>query len=128
MQRNVADHDPTDDDLAAMYLTDKKNGLIRELDDHEELEVLLEFFSKQVEEIVNEAENIEVNVAGHLMSLSNANPVVKRAIYPRNSRANIRFESQRLARPGPQSKHDMIRYLEGFIQLTHDDFKPTRCR
>lgn len=51
-----------------MYLTDKKNGLTRELDDHEELEVLLESFSKQVEEIVNEAENIEVNVAWHLMS------------------------------------------------------------
>lgn len=49
-----------DDDLVAMYLTDKKNGLDRELDDHEELEVLLESFSKQVEEIVNEAENIEV--------------------------------------------------------------------
>jgi hypothetical protein len=43
-----------------MYLTDKKNGVDRELDDHEELEVLLESFCKQVEEIVNEAENIEV--------------------------------------------------------------------
>lgn len=41
-----------------MYLTDKKNNL--EVHDHEELEVLLESFSKQVEEIVNEAENIEV--------------------------------------------------------------------
>lgn len=43
-----------------MYLTDKKNHIIRELQDHEELEVLLESFSKQVEEIVNEAGNIEV--------------------------------------------------------------------
>ncbi|KAJ7150887.1 hypothetical protein C8R43DRAFT_1005499 [Mycena crocata] len=51
-----------DDDLTAMYLTDKQNDIIRELDDHEELEVLLESFSKQVEEIVNEAENIETNV------------------------------------------------------------------
>ncbi|KAJ6470247.1 cora-domain-containing protein [Mycena vitilis] len=51
-----------DDDLTAMYLTDKKNDIIRELDDHEDLEVLLESFSKQVEEIVNEAENIETNV------------------------------------------------------------------
>jgi len=51
-----------DDDLVDMYLTDKKNGIDRELDDHEELEVLLESFSKQVEEIVNEAENIESNV------------------------------------------------------------------
>jgi len=32
------------------------------LNDHEELEVLLESFSKQVEEIVNEAENIQSNV------------------------------------------------------------------
>ncbi|KAF7971345.1 hypothetical protein HWV62_21359 [Athelia sp. TMB] len=50
-----------DEDLVAMYLTDKKNGVER-TDDHEELEVLLESFSKQVEEIVNEAENIESNV------------------------------------------------------------------
>ena len=66
----------TDDDLIAMYLTDKKNGIERELDDHEELEVLLESFSKQVEEIVNEAENIEVKcriynhqTPGYIMSL-----------------------------------------------------------
>ncbi|KAI8971264.1 hypothetical protein BD414DRAFT_525401 [Trametes punicea] len=51
-----------DQDLAAMYLTDKRNGIPRNHDDHEELEVLLESFSKQVEEIVNEAENIESNV------------------------------------------------------------------
>ncbi|KZP17489.1 cora-domain-containing protein [Athelia psychrophila] len=50
-----------DDDLVAMYLTDKKNGVER-TDDHEELEVLLESFAKQVEEVVNEAENIENNV------------------------------------------------------------------
>ncbi|KAK2465603.1 hypothetical protein APHAL10511_002495 [Amanita phalloides] len=51
-----------DDDLTAMYLTDKKNDMHRELHDHEDIEVLLESFSKQVEEIVNEAENIESNV------------------------------------------------------------------
>ncbi|KAG0707880.1 cora-domain-containing protein [Suillus ampliporus] len=51
-----------DDDLDAMYLTDKKNGVPRNMHEHEELEVLLEFFSKQVEEIANEAENIEANV------------------------------------------------------------------
>ncbi|KAJ6469386.1 magnesium transporter [Mycena sanguinolenta] len=51
-----------DDDLTAMYLTDKKNDIVRELNDHEDLEVLLESFSKQAEEIVNEAENIETNV------------------------------------------------------------------
>ena len=50
----------TDEDLNAMYLTDKKNGTPHDMHEHDELEVLLEFFSKQVEEIVNEAENIEV--------------------------------------------------------------------
>ena len=44
-----------------MYLTDKKNGKSRPGDDHDELEVLLESFSKQVEEIVNEAESIQVS-------------------------------------------------------------------
>jgi magnesium transporter len=44
-----------------MYLTDHKNNVIREMNEHEELEVLLESFSKQVEEIVNEAQNIEVD-------------------------------------------------------------------
>ena len=52
----------TDEDLAAMYLTDKKNNVIRKVTDHEELEVLLESFAKQVEEIVNEAENIQVRI------------------------------------------------------------------
>ena len=43
-----------------MYLTDRKNGTPRQLSDHEELELLLETFSKQVEEMVNEAENTHV--------------------------------------------------------------------
>ncbi|TFK70819.1 Mg2+ transporter protein cora-like protein [Pluteus cervinus] len=51
-----------DEDLIAMYLTDKRNGVIHDLHEHDELEILLESFSKQVEEIVNEAENIESNV------------------------------------------------------------------
>lgn len=43
-----------------MYLTDKKENIRRELRDHEDLEILLETFAKQVEEVVNEAENIQV--------------------------------------------------------------------
>jgi len=43
-----------------MYLTDRKNDVRRQLSDHEELELLFETFSKQVEEMVNEAENIHV--------------------------------------------------------------------
>ncbi|KAH9930507.1 Mg2+ transporter protein cora-like protein [Epithele typhae] len=52
----------SDEDLAAMYLSDKQTGTPRPHNDHEELEVLLESFSKQVEEIVNEAETIQTNV------------------------------------------------------------------
>lgn len=51
-----------DEDLAAMYLSDKKANKSRSLNDHEDLEVLLESFSKQVEEIVNEAETISVSI------------------------------------------------------------------
>ncbi|KIY63599.1 cora-domain-containing protein [Cylindrobasidium torrendii FP15055 ss-10] len=51
-----------DDDLNAMYLTDKKEGRPRDGDDHEDLEFLLESFSKQVEEIVSEVGNIDNNV------------------------------------------------------------------
>lgn len=51
-----------------MYLTDKKNGLMRSMNDHEELEVLLESFAKQVEEIVNEAESIQVCAITHWTS------------------------------------------------------------
>lgn len=48
----------TDEDLAAMYLSDKKNDVTRAREDHEDLEVLLESFAKQVEEIVNEADTM----------------------------------------------------------------------
>ncbi|KAG8755404.1 magnesium ion transporter, partial [Ceratobasidium sp. 423] len=51
-----------DEDMNDMYLTDKKLEIERKLQDHDELEVLLESFDKQVEEIVNEAENTISNV------------------------------------------------------------------
>ncbi|PFH47720.1 hypothetical protein AMATHDRAFT_6491 [Amanita thiersii Skay4041] len=51
-----------DEDLNAMYLTDKKYNVPRQIHEHDELEVLLESFSKQVEEIVNEVENTQSNV------------------------------------------------------------------
>ncbi|KAG0050611.1 magnesium ion transporter [Gryganskiella cystojenkinii] len=43
----------TDEDLAAMYLTDKKEGHPRMTDSHDEVEILLEAYVKQVEEIAN---------------------------------------------------------------------------
>lgn len=45
-----------------MYLTDKLNNVPRAETDHEELEVMLEYFANQVEEVVNSAESIEANM------------------------------------------------------------------
>ena len=53
-----------------MYLSDKKDSIQRDLHDHKDLEVLLETFSKQVEEIVNEVANLEVR------ELCKANPLL----------------------------------------------------
>ncbi|SCV70366.1 BQ2448_1760 [Microbotryum intermedium] len=49
-----------DDDLAAMYLTEKLRDNSRLSNDHEEVELLLESFSKQCEEIVSEVEILSV--------------------------------------------------------------------
>lgn len=79
-----------------MYLTDKKNGIHRELHDHEELEVLVESFSKQAEEIVNEVENIQVSPFichdGPLPDhLSDDHQIEQRSINSGNCRISIRF-------------------------------------
>jgi magnesium transporter len=47
-----------DDDLAAMYLTEKAKGKGREETDHTEAELLLESYHKVTDEIVQAAENL----------------------------------------------------------------------
>jgi magnesium transporter len=47
-----------DDDLASMYLTEKAHDLTRGLDDHTEIEMLLESYHKLTDEIVQEAGNL----------------------------------------------------------------------
>ncbi|KAG5917100.1 magnesium ion transporter [Claviceps africana] len=47
-----------DDDLAAMYLTEKTRDVFRALDDHTEVEMLLESYNKLTDEIVQEAGNL----------------------------------------------------------------------
>lgn len=47
-----------DDDLAAMYLTEKAHDLMRGMDDHTEVEMLLESYHKLADEIVQEAGNL----------------------------------------------------------------------
>lgn len=75
-----------------MYLTDKKNGQPRLLNDHEELEVLLESFAKQVEEIVNEAENMQVNsLPSHYGCHGTKCSIDERAIHSRNCGAYSGF-------------------------------------
>ncbi|KAI9503533.1 magnesium ion transporter [Coemansia spiralis] len=51
-----------DEDLAAMYLTEKRYGKLRETDDHEEVELMMETYLKQVEEIVNHVESVSSHV------------------------------------------------------------------
>jgi magnesium transporter len=47
-----------DDDLAAMYLTERVQGIQRESDDHTDVEMLLESYHKFCDEIVQEAGNL----------------------------------------------------------------------
>lgn len=47
-----------DDDLSAMYLSEKAEGKEREDDDHTEVEMLLESYHKVADEIVQAAENL----------------------------------------------------------------------
>lgn len=77
-----------------MYLTDKKKLAPREMDDHEELEFLLESFSKQVEEIVSEVGNIDVRC--FFADVTGACPNIcleQRAVHPGDRRANLGCQS-----------------------------------
>ncbi|KAI5448878.1 magnesium ion transporter [Naganishia albida] len=58
---SIAEVLESDEDLSAMYLSAKKLNEPRDTHDHEELELLLESFSKQVEEIMSEVDTIVSN-------------------------------------------------------------------
>ncbi len=47
-----------DDDLSAMYLTEKTHDLVRGEDDHTEVEMLLESYNKVCDEVFQEASNL----------------------------------------------------------------------
>lgn len=51
-----------DDDLAAMYLTEKRHDLYRGEDDHTEIEMLLESYHKICDEVVQEAGNLVTSI------------------------------------------------------------------
>ncbi|KAJ5595503.1 uncharacterized protein N7459_001711 [Penicillium hispanicum] len=51
-----------DDDLAAMYLSERAKGKQREEDDHQEVEMLLESYHKVCDEIVQASGNLVTNI------------------------------------------------------------------
>ncbi|OOQ85127.1 Mitochondrial inner membrane magnesium transporter mrs2 [Penicillium brasilianum] len=51
-----------DDDLAAMYLSERATGKEREEDDHQEVEMLLESYHKVCDEIVQSSGNLVTNI------------------------------------------------------------------
>ncbi|CAI6262105.1 unnamed protein product [Periconia digitata] len=59
-----------DDDLSAMYLSEKAEGILRPEDDHTEVEMLLESYHKIADEIVQSAENL-------VSSIRNTEEIVK---------------------------------------------------
>lgn len=59
-----------DDDLSAMYLSEKAEGKTRDEDDHTEVEMLLESYHKVADEIVQAAENL-------VSSIRNTEEIVK---------------------------------------------------
>ena len=60
VKRAVEEVLESDEDLSGMYLTSRAHGRPRALHDHEQLELLLESFVKQVEEIVSEVDTTVV--------------------------------------------------------------------
>lgn len=69
-----------DEDLSAMYLTARAIGKPRALHDHEQLELLLESFVKQVEEIESEVDNTVVS------DLQRDEQLIARQTYNRHKR------------------------------------------
>lgn len=51
-----------DEDLAGMYLTEKSRGKQRDVDQHDEVELLLEAYVKQIDGIVQEADQLASNM------------------------------------------------------------------
>lgn len=83
----------SDEDLSAMYLSAKQINEPRSIQDHEELELLLESFAKQVEEILGEVETIAVSAfwrlrAHSLIVIAFGKMLVKYSVYTRDCRTH----------------------------------------
>jgi magnesium transporter len=80
-----------DEDLSAMYITARAKGRPRSIHDHVQLELLLESFVKQVEEIVSEVDTTVVSL--RFRQMTEAHLAGKHAIHPGNCRTHARFWS-----------------------------------
>lgn len=52
----------TDEDLAAMYLTERADGIYRQKDDHADIELLLESYHKLCDELVQDAADLIASI------------------------------------------------------------------
>lgn len=129
---------PIDDDLAAMYLTAKLQGKPRSADDHEEIELLLESFSKQCEEIVSEVETLSVSIlplpeASYSRQRAHSGIgrfVGEREAYRRHHRIDLGREPQFSARPRLASEHCDPRshcWRDGCSALRHERESLVSC-
>lgn len=88
-----------DDDLSAMYLTEKAEGKTREDDDHTEVEMLLESYHKVADEIVQAAENL-------VSSIRNTEEMYTLPLYPLFPTSSLTPpQSQSHPRRKPQLPH-----------------------
>lgn len=108
-----------DDDLSGMYLTAKLQGKPRAANDHEEVELLLEAFSKQCEEVVSEVETLAVrrfcslslSRASHALGASSRltrwvrAPAGQRPPHGGHRRAHPRRQPQLAPRARPAREH-----------------------
>lgn len=112
-----------DEDLSAMYLTSTARGRPRALHDHEQLELLLESFAKQTEEILSEVDTTVANVqvsldrgdhtkhtAGGISNTSDSSIVSSSfadnpTVDSRNCRTHVGLRTQRSTSSRHQSQH-----------------------
>ena len=60
MRRTVWEVLSSDEDMAGMYLTEKRLGNVRDTADHQEAEILMEGFGKQLQELANDIKVVQV--------------------------------------------------------------------
>lgn len=95
-----------DEDLAALYLTDKQNKIIRSVDDHQTAELLLESMERQIDEVNEDSarlasllsdveSNISLSLASTRVRLQNLELQVRHSFTAALSSADIKLPCRR---------------------------------